>query len=73
MWNLYNRVLNGEIRTNSYAEAAHRRLQAELGMDYPSIRKFIDGLQTPGGRKRKTNCLTIPTPLELMSQVLKIH
>ncbi|KAG8221913.1 hypothetical protein J437_LFUL002472 [Ladona fulva] len=45
MWNLYNRVLNGEIRIKNYAKAAHRRLQAELGMDHPSIWKFIDGLR----------------------------
>ncbi|KAG8238728.1 hypothetical protein J437_LFUL018501, partial [Ladona fulva] len=45
MWNLYKHVLNGEIWTNNFAEAAHRRLQAELGMDHPSIWKFIDGLR----------------------------
>lgn len=45
IWNLHERVLNGEDRTNNYAEAAHRRLQFELGMNNPTIWKFIDGLR----------------------------
>ena len=32
-------------RTNNYVEAAHRRLQAEFGMDHPTIWKFIDGIR----------------------------
>lgn len=45
VWNLYDRVLTDEDRTNNHAEAAHRRLQAELGVDHPTIWKLILGLQ----------------------------
>ena len=45
MWSVYERTLNGENRTNNYVEAAHRRLQAEFGMDHPNIWKFIDGIR----------------------------
>nr|CAD7198176.1 unnamed protein product [Timema douglasi] len=45
MWNLYTRVLNGTDHTNSRAEAAHRRLGTELGMQHPTIWKFIDALR----------------------------
>ena len=45
MWNLYHRTLNREDRTNNHAEAAHRRLHAELGMHHPTIWKFIDALR----------------------------
>ena len=45
MWSCYERTINGQQRTNSHAEAAHKRLQTELQMDHPSIWKFIDGLK----------------------------
>ncbi|KAB0802861.1 hypothetical protein PPYR_05047 [Photinus pyralis] len=44
-WNLHQRVLDGEDRTNNYAEAAHRRLTIELGMEHPTIWKFIVALR----------------------------
>ncbi|KAK9753340.1 hypothetical protein QE152_g3520 [Popillia japonica] len=37
MWNMYDRVLNLQDRTNNHAEAAHRRLQIELSADHPTI------------------------------------
>lgn len=45
MWNVFNRTLNQQDRTNNHAEAAHRRLQTELSMDHPTIWKLIDGLR----------------------------
>lgn len=45
MWNLYQRTIDGEDRTNNHAEAANRRLRSELGMHHPTIWKFIDGLR----------------------------
>ena len=45
IWNLHRRTLNGEDCTNNNAEAAHRWLKYELGMQHPTIWKLIDGLR----------------------------
>ncbi|KRZ70481.1 PiggyBac transposable element-derived protein 3 [Trichinella papuae] len=45
MWSMYRRVIDGDNRTNNFAEAAHRRLKAELGMAHPTIWKLIDSLR----------------------------
>lgn len=45
MWNLYDRVLQNVDRTNNHSEAANRRLQNELGMDHPTIWKFVEALK----------------------------
>ena len=45
MWNMYQRTLQGEDRTNNHAEAANRLLRSELGMLHPSIWNFLHGLK----------------------------
>lgn len=45
IWTVYERTLNRVDRTNNHVEAAHRRMQAELGMDHPTLWKFIDGIR----------------------------
>lgn len=45
MWNMYDRTLNGQDRTNNHVEAAHRRLQCVLQMDHPSLWIFIRSLR----------------------------
>ncbi|XP_031334003.1 uncharacterized protein LOC116182551 [Photinus pyralis] len=46
MWSVFDRVQNNQDRTNNHAEAAHRRLQIELGMDHPTIWKFVNALKS---------------------------
>ncbi|KAK4882164.1 hypothetical protein RN001_005483 [Aquatica leii] len=45
IWSVYDRVLNNVDRTNNHAEAAHRRLQEELGMNYPYLWAYITALK----------------------------
>lgn len=45
IWSVHERTLQGEARTNNYAEAAHRRLQTEFGVQHPNIWRFIDTLR----------------------------
>ena len=45
MWNQYERTIQGEDRTNNHAEAAHRKIYAELGVHHPVIWKFVDRLK----------------------------
>ncbi|XP_018495081.1 uncharacterized protein LOC108864279 [Galendromus occidentalis] len=45
MWSVHLRTLNGDSRTNNYAEAAHRRLQTEFGVKHPNLWRFIEGLK----------------------------
>ena len=69
---VYQRVINGDERTNNVSEAAHRRTQRELCVEHPSIWRFIDALRTvqegrdkvyeeyvrgdPATPKRRTRC-----------------
>ncbi|KRZ70572.1 hypothetical protein T10_10103 [Trichinella papuae] len=45
MWSMYPQVVDGDSHINNYAEAAHRRLKAELGMAHLTIWKLIDSLR----------------------------
>uniref|UniRef100_A0A5S6QNH7 FLYWCH-type domain-containing protein n=1 Tax=Trichuris muris TaxID=70415 RepID=A0A5S6QNH7_TRIMR len=57
VWSTYERTLQGRHRTNNFAEAAHRRLRSELGVDHPTIWRLIDGLRTmQAGRDQHFEC-----------------
>ena len=45
MWNQYDRTVAGRDRTSNNVEEAHRKIFTELGVSYPIIWKFIDGLK----------------------------
>lgn len=40
LWNLYQRVLNDEDRTNNHAETASRKLNTEIGVQHSSLWSF---------------------------------
>jgi len=46
MWNQYRRTIAGEDGTSKHAEAAHRKVYAELGRNHPVIWKFNEGIRT---------------------------
>lgn len=40
IWNVYQRTLEGEDRTNNFAESNHRRLQHAFSCTHPSFWRF---------------------------------
>ena len=65
-WNLFERTLRGEGRTNNFAEAAHRRLKKEFNADHPSLWRFIDGLRAVQHQRdavlKRSVTGSLPTP-----------
>ncbi|XP_018494303.1 uncharacterized protein LOC108863980, partial [Galendromus occidentalis] len=45
IWTVYRRTLNGDSRTNNFAEAAHRSLQRQFQVQHPGLLKFIEGIR----------------------------
>jgi len=41
-WNCYNRVTDGQVRTNNAVEGWHRGFQSQLGATHPTLWKFIE-------------------------------
>lgn len=44
-WNVYERTLRGDARTNNAVEGSHNRFKTELGYSHPTLWKFINKLQ----------------------------
>lgn len=44
MWNLHQRTIDGQHRTNNVSEAGHRRVQSLMSCSHPTIWKFIEVL-----------------------------
>ena len=44
-WNVYERTLNNDPRTNNCAKAGHRRLQSEFDNAHPTLWTFITTLR----------------------------
>ncbi|KAL3105186.1 hypothetical protein niasHT_028858 [Heterodera trifolii] len=44
-WNVYERTLSDDDRTNNFAEAAHKRLQCHFNCRHPTLWNFIDVLR----------------------------
>ncbi|KAF0702843.1 Uncharacterized protein FWK35_00036599, partial [Aphis craccivora] len=59
LWNVHERVLNKEDRTNIHAEAANRRLNLQMGVQHPTLWTFITNL-----RKVQSGCDTFYQQLE---------
>lgn len=45
-WNVNERVINDDPRTNNKVEGHHNMINTTLGFKHPTIWKFIDGLKT---------------------------
>lgn len=45
MWSVYQRTIDGDQRTNNYAEGTNHSLKNDFGCSHPSIWTFIDKLR----------------------------
>uniref|UniRef100_A0A914MDV3 MULE transposase domain-containing protein n=1 Tax=Meloidogyne incognita TaxID=6306 RepID=A0A914MDV3_MELIC len=44
-WNVYERTINNQDKTNNFCEAFHKKVQLQLGVAHPTIWKFLDELK----------------------------